>query len=534
MSASFAPIPGDIPTSAAAAPPPPQAPRRFRRTYRGGFSSSICDLFSSPYDRSSFCALACCGFFLQDRNKYIVTGELPPPLWQRFLLNGAFFVVVTVLADIYFQNAFLGIIAACVALGVRGTIFRMRTRKQLMEQHMHETVNEGDGNFCADHRRAHRCCGFIPKDIIYREEQDDPSEDDEGPATQLGDRDSCFCLWRCLAASCCGCCGCWCNCCGICAIGQEDRELRRLFPKDKFLMDYITMQPYEEYYPAIENLRRAQDGSFSSHLQTMSRLSTTLVRVLEVGMMFLLAVSVFHIFKNFHVATVVVMVLTLIQAFAVVYLVHWRNHRFDLSLDLVVKFFGSGAILAMAVALIIEILTSIVGNIMFSIVFAEEYAEDNPTQTITPSDKELIYDIAQHHLPTLLTFVFFQAFVVAALIEELTKYFCFWMVEHPDLNFIPNDGVPARSLEGTAVNGGGSFEEEGESAIPATQSLHSKSAAITVGLVTTAAGFACSENLLYAIGAGSSFSHGVFDFIATGGCCFVSTLLLTALFLLCC
>lgn len=60
------------------------------RTYRGGFHTSICDIFRDPHSRTDCCAVACCGVFSSDRNRYLLTGERPPPLWHRVLM---YFVV---------------------------------------------------------------------------------------------------------------------------------------------------------------------------------------------------------------------------------------------------------------------------------------------------------------------------------------------------------------------------------------------------------------------------------------------------------
>ena len=514
MSASFAPVPVEVESTVETSPrqtatPSQQAPLRLRRYYRGGFSTSICDLFSDTYDRSSFCALACCGILLQDRTNYVLTQELPPPLWRRALVNGGGLILFAVIGTMVWENGLLGIITAFVLWGIYGTNLRSQVRKRIMDMlHPPVPLRDEDG-CCADHRRAHRCCACIPSDILYHAQTDGEEPDDDDITVN---RDACNHLWTLLSNIFFGCFGCWWNCCGMCASAQEDREMRKLFPREKFRMDYITMQPYSEYYPDIQTLRRSQDGSLWAHLKTMSKLSTTLVRIVAIGLLILLALSVLHIFKHFRIENVLVVVLTLFQAFAVVYLVYWRNHRFDVSLDAVVKFFASGFILAATVALMIELVTAISGNIFFMIVFGAEYAEDNPTQTVQPTSKQVIRDIAEHHLPTLLTFLFFQSFVVASMCEELTKYFCFWIVEHPDYDFLPSGHITS-SAEEDEVGGAEAFETNGseepkeESELEAPN-IHSQSSAITIGLVATAAGFACMENLMYSLEAGSSFSSG--------------------------
>lgn len=56
------------------------------RRYRGGFHTSICDIFRNPHRRTDCCAVACCGILSSDRSLYLLTGERPPPLWKRVLM----------------------------------------------------------------------------------------------------------------------------------------------------------------------------------------------------------------------------------------------------------------------------------------------------------------------------------------------------------------------------------------------------------------------------------------------------------------
>ena len=73
---------------------PEVAPVTSRRTYRGGFHTSICDIFRDPHRRTDCCAVACCGILSSDRSLYLLTGERPPPLWKRVLM---YFVIPSLL-----------------------------------------------------------------------------------------------------------------------------------------------------------------------------------------------------------------------------------------------------------------------------------------------------------------------------------------------------------------------------------------------------------------------------------------------------
>jgi hypothetical protein len=70
------------------------APPVRRRRYRGGFHTSICDIFRDPHRRTDCCAVACCGVLSSDRSLFLLTGERPPPLWRRVL---TLFIVPAVL-----------------------------------------------------------------------------------------------------------------------------------------------------------------------------------------------------------------------------------------------------------------------------------------------------------------------------------------------------------------------------------------------------------------------------------------------------
>ena len=85
----------------------------------------------------------------------------------------------------------------------------------------------------------------------------------------------------------------------MCATGQEDRELKRLLPAQVFQRDYITFQPYGEYYPKIEWLRQENVSSFWKHLGALSELSAKLLYLLQASILLLLVIATFHIFQFF-------------------------------------------------------------------------------------------------------------------------------------------------------------------------------------------------------------------------------------------
>lgn len=203
-------------------------------------------------------------------------------------------------------------------------------------------------------RSPHYLCSCLPKDNIVI----DPSN---LPDKHVHDKkaDLCYCLWRTLSFFCCGCCGCWLQLCGLCAIGQEDRELQRLLPIEKFQIDFITFQPFEDYQHKLEALRQNEVKSMWPHFTTLSRLSKQLVQILAGVLATLTLIAFSGLDPYFRLIHLVVVVMVLLQAFAILYFVHWFWNRFDLSFDAVVKYFASGFILGTTNAFIYEMLVSL-------------------------------------------------------------------------------------------------------------------------------------------------------------------------------
>jgi RsiW-degrading membrane proteinase PrsW (M82 family) len=472
-------------------------PLRPVREYDDGFSSSICDLFASPQDRTSCCALVCCGTFLEDRNRYVLTGELPAPWWKR-ILAGIGVAILTIVAMAVVPGGGYWMILAFCAVGVDAARKRVPLRLRIMRDMVAARTNNNNNNNgqtsvigmtdncgCFRPKRAHRMCGCLQNDRIntFRQVSEEEAYD---PAREEANRDACTVLWQSLALFCCGCCGCWCNCWGVCATAQEHRELRKQLPRESFLADYITMQPFADYYAAIQDVRTRMDFSFWSHIKAISLLSRKILW-LFCGLLAAISVIIF-LHGNFPVARIVVVLATMGQALAVLYVVYWRKHRFDLSLDAVIKLFGAGFVFAVGVAMITETILSIVGGVIFYITVIFELVEDGADSYPSNDSLHIAQMFAKKHILTFLLYAAFNSFVVAGLVEELAKYFCFWMVEHPDY---PDD----RDDDGQATR------EKG---------LHATAAALTVGMVATATGFACAENFLYVFGEGLSLSGGRF------------------------
>jgi RsiW-degrading membrane proteinase PrsW (M82 family) len=339
-----------------------------------------------------------------------------------------------------------------------------------------------------DIRRAHATCSCYPIDVAYVMATTQENDDDAQLETTTSPRDLCTHIWKSLRCLCCGwLCGCWCQFCGMCAIAQEDRELQLMLDQKQLQVDYITFQPYDDYYPAIQALRTAKDGSLIRHWRALSLLSYNLVKILVTCLVVLTIVAVLQLDPKFQIQNLIVVLATFTQAFAILYFCHWQWNRFDLSIDALVKYFASGFVLCTFLAIVYEILVSwVLGIISYTIVVVG-ISNDVTSATSPEQVKQAAADFAKEHVGIFAIFVFLNAFVVAALVEEMCKYFGYWMVETPDL--LDSDELAIEATDESS--------SQQQTLAITKRSRVSQGAGITVSMVAVAAGFACSENLLY-------------------------------------
>jgi len=479
---------------------------RHLRTYRGGFHSSICDIFRDPHRRTDCCAVACCGVLSSDRSRYLLTGERPPPLWSRvlvyliipalFIVAMNYFAVDVVGVDGQMQKTislpiFGTLIAYIIVIATYGFVKNQSTRKEIMTK-LYEERSRARGEVVnpqevqtllnrhgLDITRAHcfgTCCHAYDQD--YYDEtgmiSPDSMEEDDG-----FEEDFCTRLWDCLSKTfwCCG----WCQCCGICALAQEEREVERLTGNEQHKIDYLTFQPYSEYYPSIASLRENQIRSPWKHLEAISDLSSKLLKNVAAVLVVLLLFALTDIDSNFTWENMIVLLLTLGQAFFIEYLVHWRWNRFDLSFDSVVKYFACGFLLTTPMAVIFEMIVSTLAGIFVLALATLVVASDSELANEFASDpKNGMKQLTVNHPGIFIFMQFVNAYFVAALVEEMVKYFGYRMVVTPDL--IPR----GRSSPLSTVDG-------------SPKSAKSTGAGITVAMVSVALGFACCENLMVSL-----------------------------------
>ena len=153
------------------------------------------------------------------------------------------------------------------------------------------------------------------------------------------------------------------------------------------------------------------------------------------------------------------------------------------------------SILASCVVVVTGLLGSLILVTTGDITIEVAQDEDDASQMETNLDIPVQYKVA-----LALIAAFLNAFLVASLVEEIGKYLCFWMLEHPDLQ---EEEILAHPILETQLGSSkpSSVTTEDTELLPSKTpepiSLVSRGSATTIAMVTTALGFACAENLLY-------------------------------------
>ena len=464
--------------------------------------------------------------------------------------------------------------AFLVILGILGRRRRMRTRYYLVraraqEDHLFYASSGAGVKRVAfqDSREdqyegacSHTLCGCYPTDPPQDgDEIDDEVQVSDDGVTQQKKKhrhDDCISrIFACLMASCCGfVCKCWFQCLSVCALAQEAREIRLLVPTRYQRVDYITHQPFHEYQKDVNELRlgwlgksRKKSG-IMPHLNALSRLSRYILGLFLICTFSIVLTLALNPRASFSWPDAVILIATFLQSFLVIYLVHWIFHKSDLSLDAVIKFFAAGFLIAVPSSFFIE-------GVMVNLTLTWAYI----TYTIGELIKGEVFVnwIIEHYKLLWILFELVNAYIVAAVTEELCKYYTFRCVEHPDLIFLT--GLARSSEDERAVQGGtvkypfsshqvqrtnkrmgGAYDDDdmsvySRSSRASHRSIRSqksnlnpredeeeftedeldvrthrqKAAAVTTGMICVAVGLACAENFLYVflLGGASSDSN---------------------------
>jgi len=512
-----------------------------------GFSSSICSMFHSSRD---CCAFAFCGMLQWDYNYYLITHEYPPSLWCRafrhifvpslIFLAAAFCATriqdrstnelsVTVLMLLFF----LYITGDCILERMRRMKFRERMVDTLLSTN--NLVEADKTQSKADYYCSHRLCGCYTVD--------DEMEVDHDTATLLpsDNGDICTILWQFFANLCCAkCCGCWIQCCGICAIAQEAREIERYVGHNALMIDYVTFEPYAEYYAKNIHLRFTKNGNLLEHYRSISELSMLMLKTLVITIFILTGLALLDYQESFTWGNLLVFILTFSQAFAILYFVHWKWNRFDLSLDSVIKYFSVGFLISTTLAIVFETFGSLFVNIFFNFIIILTSSSSSSSASIvndsffsilsefnkqSSSSNDKSYQ--KEHAILYVTYLFVTSFLVAAFIEEICKYYGYLMLDHPDMlqdykkifqqvEELGEASSKEDSTGGTSANSSlhvfSAFGKEQVSLAPnsdnnelesplteisSRRNLNSFASGITIAMITVAMGFACCENLIY-------------------------------------
>jgi len=460
-------------------------------------------------------------------------------------------------------------------LGVLGRRRRMRTRFYLVraraqEDHLYYASSDVTQKRVAfeDTREnqyegacSHTLCGCYPVDEAVRPDQ----EEEEVKVSDVGiiklkkkphHEDSVARGFNCFMASCCGVlCKCWFQCLSICALAQEAREIRLLLPPRYQRIDFITHQPFHEYQTSVRDLRLGWMGKierlngFAPHYNALSRLSRYILVISTVALLALVLTLLFNPRAAFSWQDAVVLAATFAQSFLVLFFVHWIFHKSDLSLDAVIKLFAAGFLIAVPSAFFFEGL--LVNIVLFSAWGVYEFFALCMGEQFT----DFIFD---HWRIVWIVGELFNAYVVAAITEELCKYYTFRAVEHPDLVFLTGltrdqhdeDAVDgglvkypfgshqvqvhnkdtieevasmrsyrstdsrksrssrrSRTKEALLNVGSGIDDEDFKDDVQEVRSYRQMAMAITTGMISVAVGLACAENFLYVFVLGGAMAN---------------------------
>jgi hypothetical protein len=146
-----------------------------------------------------------------------------------------------------------------------------------LSRHQREIYGDGTHAFCGCANAKDNPIDTIINDEGHCYDETNPQQQIRGG--QGGD--FCSLLFKLIGNCCCGVlCNCYCQLCGMCAIAQEHRYLKDIIPSTDYHLwqrDYITQEPWKDYYNKIIRLKLSNESNFTSHFKAMSILSKRLV-----------------------------------------------------------------------------------------------------------------------------------------------------------------------------------------------------------------------------------------------------------------
>jgi RsiW-degrading membrane proteinase PrsW (M82 family) len=416
-------------------------------SYRG-FSTSVGDFMSSSaHHRTDCCAMTCCGVLQSDRDRFLLTGVTPPGPMKRVTVHVVLPLLIFMCAGlgaIHIRNPVINqgvstllilfMLAYIMVQCYKGRSKRIKVRKDLLytKYQIQQNRNQESLSLMLDHERpdeddrnaayymgqtpwdfacAHPCCWIG----CYADDRP-ASRAAESNSSNGNNDDLCTCLYNWAYPS--PICGMHILCCGMQALAQEARELESaILPTAYRRIDYITMQPVMDYYPAIYKakwsnnnrtsrnaaLNQAAAGNtsdasaltqpihesqavvcasmatFPPHMSLLSYrllmwLSTFILVSLTwslIGPMYWKYVVRDHVrHKTFTLVDFYILLLVFGQSFLVVVIISWlcNRHKYsELSLDAIVKFFASGFLLSTSLAVFWEFLLGLILRVIVAI-----------------------------------------------------------------------------------------------------------------------------------------------------------------------
>ena len=420
----------------------------------------------------------------------------------------------------------------------QGTNGSIATPDNTVMENFHEREDKYDGA-C-----SHTLFGCYPVDTIPADYADYLDDDDDQTTTTAGQSsthgrvsarkkrrggDFMGRTMNAIFGCCCGVlCSCWCQLFSICSLAQEARETRLLLPPSMQRIDLITHQPFSDYAKDVNNVRRRfmerANRTWMQHFAALSLLSRYLLLGFVLIAGFVTMTMLLHPMNGFGQGDAIILIATFSQSLVVLFIVFGIFHRSDLSFDAVVKFFSVGFCVCVVTGFVIE------GFLVVAIQWIL-YISYYPPHWIWGDDYDAWLAANDRILKTSAELVF--AYIVAALVEELCKYYGFRFLEHPDLVFITgldrtakqtmnSGGLHAykfdsqlvsefsRSQDSDSLDSRGRKKmsskrrskmlrpsDDNDDVEPELRTLQQQGAAITTGMISVAVGLACAENFLY-------------------------------------
>jgi RsiW-degrading membrane proteinase PrsW (M82 family) len=524
------------------------------KDYRG-FNTSIADMWRYPeQERIDCCSIACFGCLQADRDRYLITGVKPPTFCRRIcahlimpicIFGLAIFAAVNIPDPYTNQLTCYCLVFTFVmyffSQCLKGAWKRRQVRRDLLWAKFHkrdsgrfrrrrdeesddEDYGDEDYYFMGQTRsdicNAHSLCGCYATD--------------RGSNFVFGaDEEITFCtrIFDCFTNICFNkICGMHLVCCGFCGVAQEGREIEALLRPEMLHIDYVTMQPMMEYYPAIYEARHSDERPKSRWYNRLSSFSRwTLINTFAfLAVAFLWSVLSGVLNHNFGPKNYLVFLLTLLHTFILLALVY-AKHKKDVSIDAVIKFFAAGFCLSTTLGVFFELAVGLVIRLVMGLIIAVsgvDVVQENGysmqmsgLETTWTSGQEINYVGVNYRAyveafgndhPFIYTFyLFITSFMLAAMIEEVCKYFGYRMVDHPDFH---SREQMEEAMKGQEEDG---MQQTATSFANQDRTFQSRGAAITVSMVAVGSGFACCENLVYIfIYGGSTLTMQVFILIA--------------------